>query len=427
MTAAAPRLARFELPHGVPVLVATRPGAPATTVSLWVMTGSRYEPPAVLGVTHLLEHVLMQATLSGSSDRVIDRVEALGGDGNAVTTRDHLVLYARVPTAEAAEATQVLCTSLVDVQLDPGTIESERKVVVEELRLAASDPADVVHDVFFRAAFPDHPIGRPVGGTVDAVARLTAEDLAACHAERVHAGTVAVVVCGGLDAAEVRGQLERGALGRLEPGAWTAGADPGAAPPRLRAARAGIEVNSDSASVVIGGAGRAYGDPELATYEVLMELIGGGNASLLHEEIRTRRGLSYDLWAYAGAYQGAGIWRVAVATAPERVEEVIETATSLLAGQARKGWTAEQVAMAARRAAGLQELELESSLEEALLVGRHVLVGGDRDWTVAGHLEATRRVGADGVNAACEAIGDELVVATAGGDAGADAPTEEAG
>ncbi len=98
MKAAESRTGSRPLASGVRYAALHRPGAEVTAVSVWVLAGSRHESMA--GVAHLLEHVLMQFVPPGRTSRVIDEIEAWGGDANALTTRDHVVLHARVPTTE---------------------------------------------------------------------------------------------------------------------------------------------------------------------------------------------------------------------------------------------------------------------------------------------------------------------------------------
>jgi predicted Zn-dependent peptidase len=407
-TAAGPALR-----SGVPVLVRHRPGADVTTVSVWLRTGVRDETEP-LGITHLLEHVLMQAELPGRGIRPVDAIEALGGEANAVTSREYLMLYGRVPTDAAGEAAALLAESLTNTDLPRDVVDAERRVVCEELRLAASEPDDVVHDVFFRAAFGEHPLGRPVGGSIAEVTRLQPADLLAHQAEHVHAGRVAVVVSGGLPAERVCRLFEPGPLADLPPGPPPT-VDP--VRPVVRPGRADHQLNSDSAALILGGAARPLGDPGQAGYDVLMELVGGGNAALLVEEIRSRRGLSYDVWGYASGYRDAGVWRVGLTTAPEQLDEVTALAVRLLGEQVERGWTEQEVALARQRVAGLVQLDLESSLEDATMLGAHALVGGDPEWTVSGQLDAIAAVGAADIAACAAGLLGGLVIATAGGPA----------
>jgi zinc protease len=135
---------------------------------------------------------------------------------------------------------------------------------------------------------------------------------------------------------------------------------------------------------------------------------------VLTEEIRSRRGLSYDIWGAASGYRETGCWRIAISTAPEHREQVVGLATGLLADSARRGWTQQQVGSASRRAAGLRQVEAESSLDEALLFGDHAFVGDCPGFSLGAHLAGFADVTAREVNEAAEFMTDRLVVATAG-------------
>ncbi|MEV4099770.1 pitrilysin family protein [Nonomuraea sp. NPDC049649] len=384
---------------GAPAWIAHRPGAAVTTVSVWLRVGSRYEQPGTAGGTHLLEHMLMQAPLAGG-ERVVDLLEELGGEANAVTGREHLALYARVPTGEAIGALDILARALAEPELSAPVLEAERKVVQEELRLAAADPLDVVHDVFFELAFPGHPLGRPVGGTIEEVDRLELDALRDHH--RRFLGSAGVVVCGGADPDGLLRVLDKGPLAALPP--WQE-SDPGE-PPVWGGGHAALRLNADTAGVVLGGAAAPYRDPLRHRWPVLMELLAGASSALLTEELRNRRGLCYELWPMVVPYLDAGTWRVFLATAPEHLDEVVDRATELLT---EPRWTEAEVARAARRAAALLRLEAEQSLEEVLLYGKHALVAGAPGWTLAGELAAVEAARAPG-----PAPGP-LAVATAGG------------
>lgn len=410
MTAASsPGLA--TLPNGVPYAVLYREGADVTTVSVWVLAGSRHE--RVPGVTHLLEHVVMQAIPAGRRMRVVDEIESWGGDANAQTTRDHVMLFARVPTPDAGAALAVLSAAATASQFDAEVVDGERRVVYEELRMAAADPTDIVHDTFFRAAYGDHPMGRPVGGTPEQAVKVSGEDLSAWSTEHVRAGLVAVAVNGGMTADEVAKLLADSEIAAL----------PGPAMPRppedtpvLRTGRRDLPVPGDTAAVVVGGCGFALSDPRLTAAEVVIELLANANGSVLNEEIRSRRGLSYDVYGGASGYRDTGSWRIRITTAPAHRAEVAELAADLTRGAVRRGWSKTQVAVARRRVAGLVRLEAESSLDATLLYGDRAFVGDIPDWSLQAYLRRLAALSCDEVNETARIMADRLVVATAGGD-----------
>jgi predicted Zn-dependent peptidase len=418
---------QHRLANGVRLAVRQRPGADVTTVSVWILAGARHE--AVPGTAHLFEHVVMQMVPAGRERRVVDEIEACGGDANAVTTRDHVVLYARVPTADAAAALAVLADAATGTSFDDRLVEAERRVVLEELRLAAADPTDIVHDVFFAAAFGEHPMGRPVGGDPGEVAGLGAAELTAWTRRHVRGDRLGVVVSGGICPDDVADAIAAGPLAALAgdgdhdsgtpvPSRRSPVTAPGGAcehAPALAAGRRDATLVSETAAVALGGPAFALADPRLAAAEIVVELLAGGNASVLTEEIRSRLGLAYDISGGATGYRDTGVWRVAIATAPEERDHVVELSTDLVRRTAARGWSEEEVSIARRRVAGLLRLEAESSLEEALMLGRYRFVGEVADWSLPVHLDRLAQVDASEVNRCARVMTDRLVVATAGG------------
>jgi predicted Zn-dependent peptidase len=183
---------------------------------------------------------------------------------------------------------------------------------------------------------------------------------------------------------------------------------------RLDLGRRDAAIVNDTAGVVIGGPGFALSDQSILAAEIVVELVAGGNASVLTEEIRSRRGLSYDISGGVGGFRETGSWRIAIFTAPEHREQVVELATGLVTDAVRRGWTQEQVSRASRRLSGLARVETESSLEEALLFGDHAHVGESPGFSLGSHLAGLTAVTAHHVNEAAEFMTDRLVVATAG-------------
>jgi predicted Zn-dependent peptidase len=397
-----------ELRNGLPIVVRARPGAEVATVSVWVLFGSRHEVSP--GVTHLLEHVLMQAVPAGHRMRVADELESLGAEANAVTARDHLALHARVPTPEALPTLRVLADGLANTDFPAELVDAERRVVDEELRLATADPNDIVHDVFFATAFAGQQMGAPVGGTRAGVAALTPADLAAWTHRNVRAGTVGVVVSGDVEATDVAAALDDGPLGALP-----SSSAPGEVRPRPTHGRTDLALNSDTSAVIVGGHGFALDHPLLPAAEVLIELLAGGNAAVLYEEIRSRRGLTYDLWGVTTGYRDAGVWRIGMSTAAEHRDTVAELARTLILDAVSTGFSVADVATARRRVAALARLDAESSLDEVLLLGQHRLVGRDPGWSPRRHAEALLRVEPADVAECARLMLRRLVVATAGG------------
>src|SRR5260370_33120663 len=108
----------------------------------------------------------MRSVPAGRSLRVVDEIEACGGEANAITARDHVMLHARVPTADAAAALDVLVAAATTGEFDADLIEAERRGAGADLGLAAADPTGSVHEHYFQPPSASPPIDPPAPATV---------------------------------------------------------------------------------------------------------------------------------------------------------------------------------------------------------------------------------------------------------------------
>src|SRR5207245_11139800 len=142
-------------------------------------TGSRDEPEAKAGVTHFIEHLLFKGSRSYTAQDIAEIFDGLGGELNAATSREHTVVYARVPDHHLEEALDVMA----DMVFAPRFVDldSEREVVLEEIAMVEDTPQDLVHDLLSEAVFGGHALGRPVIGSADVIAGVSRRALGAYH------------------------------------------------------------------------------------------------------------------------------------------------------------------------------------------------------------------------------------------------------
>ena len=354
-------------------------------------------------------------------------IDRLGGEVDALTGKEELVVVCRVPRRHAAAAVELLGAFVASTELPLESLESERRVVLEELQGAASDPEEVAHDLFFELAFPDHGLGRPVGGTLERVAALSADALVAHERERVHAGTLGFAAVGPLAAEEVVERLERTPVATVPHGAWL----PRPAAParfaddvdgRIRVRR----VHADYAHVLLAAEGRPYGDPSRPAADVLAARLGGSTTSLLFETVRSQLGLAYLVFAWHRAYSDVGVLRIEVGTTPANVRRVVDTIRNVVAEALATGELFEELDVAKAQAVGRIVLESETSSELALTLARNRLVGEVPGWSPEAYVQALDRVTADDVHAEAARVVERGLLAVAAGHAeGGDAAVLE--
>ncbi len=166
------------------------------SLGVWVDAGSRHERTAQHGVAHMLEHMAFKGTERRSARAIAEEIEAVGGYLNAYTSREHTAYYARVLKEDLGLGLDLLADILQHSIFEPGELERERGVIVQEIGQVLDTPEDIIFDYLQEAAFPDQPIGRAILGTVETVKSFGRASLMGYMAEHYH-GPRMVLVGGG--------------------------------------------------------------------------------------------------------------------------------------------------------------------------------------------------------------------------------------
>ncbi|MBF1672100.1 MAG: insulinase family protein, partial [Rothia mucilaginosa] len=139
---------RSILPGGVRVITEKMPGTRGVSIGFWVGVGSRDEAPGMLGSTHFLEHLLFKGTGARTALDIASSFDAVGGESNALTAKEHTCYYARVLDDDAPMAVDVITDMVTNALLDPAHLEQERGVILEEIAMDQDDPTDVAFENF---------------------------------------------------------------------------------------------------------------------------------------------------------------------------------------------------------------------------------------------------------------------------------------
>ena len=365
---------RTRLDSGLRVVTEHLPGLRSAAVGFWVGTGSRDEPASIAGASHFLEHLLFKGTLDRNAAEIAEAIESVGGDMNAFTGQETTAFYVRVPDQCLPLALEILSGIVWSPAIRLHEFESERQVILEEIRMRDDAPDDLVHDVFARALFPDHPLGREVAGSHDTISAMSRDEVAGYHGAHYLPGNVVVAVAGNLVHDEVVELVEKYLpIGDGHRPQRPHGLEIG--PPRRAAI---VERPLEQAHVVVGTRSLRRDDPDRFALGVLDQVLGGGMSSRLFQEVRERRGLAYSVFSYRSAFDETGAFAVYAATAPEHVEEVLDVVNAELDRLVHDGGVTERELVSAKgHLTGSLALSLESSASRMHRIGRHELSMGE--------------------------------------------------
>ena len=349
---------RTVLPNGLTVLSETMPGVRSVAFGAWVRAASLHEPRELMGVSHLLEHMVFKGTERRSAKQIALELETLGGSLDAYTSREHTVYQARVLDEHLDIAADVIGDFVFGPTLRTTDLDLERKVVLEEIAMVDDTPDDLVFELHNEALWGPHPYGYSILGTRDTVSALRTADLRALHERAYHPSQLIVAVSGNVDHDALLETLDRtGWMARTGGDATRLTAPTPVAQPPIRR-----HVTRDGAQthIVVGSTTVAHEDPRRHAVILLSSMLGGGMSSRLFQRVREELGLAYAVYTFQSFHADVGMHGVYVGTGPETAREALEAIHVELAEIAAKGLPDAELAMGKSQLKGQITLSLES-------------------------------------------------------------------
>ncbi|MFB9378066.1 M16 family metallopeptidase [Kineococcus gynurae] len=391
---------RTVLPSGARVLTEAMPGQRSVSVGCWVGVGSRDETHGHFGSTHFLEHLLFKGTERRDAMDIAAAFDAVGGEANAATGKEHTAYFARVLDADVPMAVDVVTDMVTSAVLDEDDFSSEREVILEELAMNDDDPADVVHERFAELVLGSHPLARPIGGTPETIRAVGRADVWDHYREHYRPSTLVFTAAGGLDHDEVVDLVEyemARAAGDLAESAPAPRRVPtGDASGLERGRTLVIDRKTEQAHVLMGCTGIVASDERRFTMSVLNTILGGGMSSRLFQEIREKRGLAYSVYSFNANYADSGYVGLYAGCSPAKAGQVAELMLAELQRLAEGGVDHEEMERGIGQLSGGLVLGLEDPGSRMNRLGKSELSHG-RFLDVDGVLAEVRGVTAEEV------------------------------
>ena len=372
---------RSVLPSGVRILTEHVPGSQSVSVSFSVAVGSRDETNNHFGSTHFLEHLLFKGTKTRTAMDIAVAFDSVGGSSNASTGKEHTSYYAKVQDKALPIAVEVIADMLTSSLIDETEFENERPVILEELAMNDDDPQDVVHEAFSSAVLGDHPLGRPIGGTIETITAVSRAAVWEHYQNNYRPQDLVVAAAGSVDHQELIKLVEQG----LSVAGWDLGLQAKPVPRRLlnpaKISR-GSKLNVihrpiSQVNIMVGSEGLYVDDPRRYAMGVLNTVLGGGMSSRLFQEIREKRGLAYSVYSFNQGYSDAATFGLYAGCSPAKAKEVTELMIAELDKVAQSGITSEELALARGNISGSLALKFETNQARMSRLASAEIVAGE--------------------------------------------------
>lgn len=363
---------RTTLDSGVTVVTERMSEVRSVSAGFWFDVGSRDEPNELAGTSHFLEHLLFKGTPTRSAKDIADAFDAVGGDVNAFTGKEYTCYYSRVLDQDLPMALDVLIDMVTNSLIDPEELESERKVILEEIAMHEDAPDELVHDLFYRSMWDGHPIGRPVLGFNETISAVERDAVAGYWRERYGASNMVVAAAGNVDhdmLVDLVAQIQPhpGAKKTLRSGET----------PDLHPGVNVLRRPTEQAHIVIGMPALPRGHEDRHALALIDTVLGGGMSSRLFQEIREKRGLAYSVYSYRSMFAESGSFAVYVGTTPQNAESVIDIVREQLSLALDKGIAQAELERAKGHLKGSLVLSAEDPGSRMTRLGKAQLTTGE--------------------------------------------------
>jgi predicted Zn-dependent peptidase len=359
-----------ELDSGERVISEKVPSVRSVSLGFWIGAGSRDERDDRAGVSHFIEHLLFKGSRAYDAQQIAEIFDAMGAELNAATSREHTVVYSRVPDRHVEKALEVM----TDMVFAPAfaELDQEREVVLEEIAMYEDTPQELVHDLFSEAVFGAHALGRPVIGTAEVISTVSRRAVAAYHRTMYRGRNIVVSAAGNIAHDKLVAMLGRFERRSAEPSARAARMRrPLVQPPApgLRFERK----DTEQYHVCLGAPGISRSDRRRFAASLLDSLLGGSASSRLFQEIREKRGMAYAVYSFASQYTDTGLVGIYVGTREENLDACIEICVEqigeIAAGKLRKG----ELERAKENLKGRLVLSMESTSNRMSRLGKSLI------------------------------------------------------
>ena len=326
----------ITLPNGARLLLQEVPGAQSAALGFFVGVGSRHEAPRENGAAHFIEHMLFKGTARRSAGRLARDMDAIGGQFNAYTTKEHTCFYGRALDRHLDEGLDILADMLFHSRFDQGDVELERGVILEEIGMYEDTPEDLVSERLSAAVYRGTPLARPILGRESTLEGMTGEWLARWQRKHYHAGNLVAALAGKFSPAQA--DSLRDLLAAL-PSGLPAQSPPVTYRPAVTAKKKAIEQNH----LILAFPAPSYLDERRPQVLLLNALLGGGCSSRLFQQLREERGLCYSVYSYVADHADAGLLGIYAAVSRDQEWAALEGARRVALELADHGPSQEEV------------------------------------------------------------------------------------
>ena len=288
---------------------------PVSHSGVFIAAGSRYETPEEQGLAHFIEHVLFKGTKKRSSSEILNRLESVGGELNAYTSREETTVYASFLTEHSIRALELLSDIVFNATFPEKELEKEKEVVIDEIDSYLDTPSDQIFDDFEELLFPNQPFGANILGTPEKVRSFKQSNVIRFVKNLYLPERIVVSYVGKMPFEYVKRQIERFFLRQIE-------APSAVIIPAKFSEKFEVKLKKPihQSHCIVGGIAPSTNSDDRIFMTLLNNHLGGpAMSSVLNMALREKNGLTYNNESHYSAYSDTGIFEIYIGTETKNI------------------------------------------------------------------------------------------------------------
>lgn len=356
-----------------------RSGSAVAYCSLGIACGTRYEQGFHSGIAHFTEHTLFKGTEHKSSSVINGYLDRLGGELNAYTTKEEIVLHATILKEDLSKASSLLMEIATEATFPDNEVNTERGVVIDEIKSYKDSPSEDVYDRFEEKLFRGHSLSMPILGTPQSVRATSAEELRRFYKEKFVPGSMVFTIVADIDEKRMEADLLR-TFDKFFSGSGMVSGEL----TRLVSVTLDnvfdevINKRNHEANAVLGGyAPSLYEEKERIATSLMSNILGGpAMNSILNDILREKHGWVYGVESSYTQYSDTGIMAISLGCERENTEKCIEAVRREISKLQDNALTDRKLRAAKKQFLGQIAISSDNGESQCLSMGKSLLAYG---------------------------------------------------
>jgi predicted Zn-dependent peptidase len=370
-----------NLPNGVQI-VHRKTLSPVVYVGLMIGAGTRHELPNENGMAHYIEHCLFKGTEHYTARQIINRIEGIGGEINAYTTKEETTFYAATLSNHFRTTLHLLADMVLRPTFNKKETDKEVTVILDEIESYNDSPSELIYDDFENMIFEGSSLAMPILGTKKTLRRISKSPNYPLQwmAQHYRPERMVLFVLGNVSTQQVISAATRELLSNSQSPIANSEASHSQSPIGLcpsyspSGASRTYRRHTHQTHVMLGSHAYPIGHPKQLTMFLLNNILGGGSmSSRLYLSLREKHGLVYNIDSQAVPLSDTGYWNIYLACEPQHKDQCLELCHKELKQLRDTTLTSAQLQRALRQLEGQMAISAENQENNALAMAKQML------------------------------------------------------